>query len=247
MTTKRDSKKLRVLITGASDGIGYRLLKLFCEDGADVIGTGSRNHDALPADWPRNVKYLQANQGKPQVARKISKFLNQEGWDGLDHLILNAGAGWVTLPEAETVDALEETLAVNLLSPILITRALHDKLDIATNGKVTLIGSAARHGNQKFASYSASKAGLAGFGRALESEWRGRIAVQIIEPGAIATDMHKRAGLSKRWFHRFFVNPDFAAAHIFALIKGSKSVVRVGHLDWAMGFLRSLVVAEKFK
>ena len=247
MTSKLDSKRKRVLITGATDGIGFRLLKLLCEEGADVIGTGSRAIEALPDDWPPEARYLQADQRKPRVASKILKYLNDEGWKWIDHLILNAGSGSLIQPEDESADALEETLAVNLYAPVLITHALCKKLEGTRSGKVTLIGSVARRGNRNFASYAAAKAGINGFGRALSSEWRDRIAVQVINPGAVATDMHTKAGLPRRWFHRLFINPDFAAGRVLELINSNKPVAKIGHFEWMCGAIQSRILPDTRK
>ena len=247
MTSKVDSKRKRVLITGATDGIGFRLLKLLCEEGADVIGTGSRPVEALPDDWPREARYLQADQRKPHVAAKILTYLNDEGWKWMDHLVLNAGSGYLIQPEEESTESLEETLAVNLFAPVLIAHALYKKLENTRSGKVTLIGSVARQGNRNFASYAAAKAGINGFGRALASEWQDRIAVQVINPGPVATDMHAKAGLPARWFNRLFINPDFAAGRVLELIGSNKSVAKIGHFEWLFGSVQALIIPDRHK
>ncbi len=216
-----------VLLTGATDGIGFKLLQLFAGKGASVIGTGSRPVSMLPRDWPTGVDYIQADLSHPDGADTLRNALAQKGWSGLDHLVLNAGYGRICDPQADTAQSLSQTISVNLLSPILIAHALEPLLS-QRSGLVTLIGSTARKGSAQFAAYAASKAGLAGFARALASEWQGRIGVQIIHPGPTATQMHAKAGLETGFARRFFVSPENCAGRILRHVEARTPVATVG-------------------
>lgn len=234
--------KKRVIVTGATAGIGFRLARLFAGQGADVLATGRRTKQSLE-NWPSDIRYLQADQTDPSVSSTIAKAVEAAGWSCIEYLVLNAGIGSVGDPASETPARIQETLQVNLVSPMLILHALAEKLEAARpNGKVTLIGSTARRGAPQFASYAASKAGLAGFARALASEWQDRIAVQVIHPGPTATDMHAKAGLALGNARRFFVDPDRSARRIYSLIQGDRSIatVSIGPRELVSGIAGSL-------
>ena len=152
MPSEIDVKGKRVLITGGTDGIGLRLVKRFCDNGAIVAATGSRTRSELPADWPAKSLYVQADQAKADAVGKILKSLSAKKWKSIDYLILNAGVGLITLPQDETVIELRNSFAVNLLTPILLTRAVHPLLENDGFGNVTIIGSTARKGVGLFSS-----------------------------------------------------------------------------------------------
>ncbi len=216
-----------VLLTGATDGIGWHLLNLFVGNGALVIGTGSRLPSALPPGWPTNATYVQADLGRSESVDILTKAVRQAGWSRLDHLVLNAGYGHINDPWNEDFAGLSKTFEVNLLSPMLTAHAFAPLL-ASHHGLVTLIGSTAAKGAPNFASYAASKAGLSGFARALASEWKEKIDVQIIHPGPTATNMHSKAGLETGFARRFFVKPQDSAKRIMRHIENRKPVATVG-------------------
>jgi len=211
-----------VLITGGTDGIGLLLVRYYLATGANVIFTGRRSKEEIK-NYPGAAHYIKADQSKADCAEKILKSVTQAGWGNIDNLILNAGAGAVCDPVEEASDAILDTISVNLAGPIVILRELVPLLEAGNRpAVVTFIGSTAIRGAPQFASYAASKAGLDAFTRALASEWVGRIKLQIIHPGPIATQMHKKANLETGCARRFFINPEFAAERVVQIIERRK-------------------------
>lgn len=192
-TVRHSTRDRRVLITGATSGIGLALVRRHAS-GAAVLATGRRSRDEARRVLPDRVAYVQTDQREPeQAVEKILGMLDELGWDGLDLAILNAGIGHAVDPADETPPMLRDVLDANLFAAIALARALLPRLE-AAGGRLAMVGSTARKGAPDFASYAAAKAGLHGFGRALAEEWRGRVGVQVIHPGPTDTGMHARAG-----------------------------------------------------
>lgn len=230
---KRNDTRRHVVITGVTSGIGSELARLFAAENTRLLGTGRKPEDEvgpLVEGKPANVAYMQADQCLPDCAGTIRRTLSRRRWPRIDNLVLNAAIGRVGDPADETPADIEAVMTANLLAPILILRTLFPLLaegERAERALVTLIGSTARRGAPDFASYAASKAGLGGLARSLASEWRGRIDVQLIDPGPTATGMHAKAGLEPGFANRFFVDPHRSAERIRQLIASRKPQAKV--------------------
>lgn len=234
--------QLHVLVTGVTSGIGLELATLFAAEGASIIGTGRRPAAEVPPSLPPELIYVEADQTAPDVAGRIRAAVVAQRWTHIDHLVLNAGIGFAADAWEERPESIDLTLRTNLLAPMLITQAFADLLDRSpSRSLVTLIGSTARHGAPRFASYAASKAGLAGFARALASEWRDRVDVQLIDPGPTATGMHEKAGLETGFARRFFVTPETCARRIRAMMatRRRRSKVSIGFRELMQGLTPS--------
>jgi uncharacterized oxidoreductase len=192
----------RVLITGGSSGIGFALAHSLLAKGARIVITG-RRADALekavgdlrhtnPSVWG-----IAADVATPTGrAATIEQAINTLG--RLDVLVNNAGgvrAGRLeNIPEVE----LQAMIDVNLVAPILLTRAALPALRASGEAMIVNVASGiALIGAPFYATYAATKAGLARFGEALRRELKGEgIRVLTVYPGGTDTPMMKsnRAG-----------------------------------------------------
>jgi uncharacterized oxidoreductase len=192
----------RVLITGGSSGIGLALAQVLLAKGAKVAITGRR-----PKAVAEAVRSLQT--GSAEVHGIVADVATDEGLaatlvhalaalGGLDVLVNNAGnvrAGRLeNIPEAE----LRAMIDVNLVAPILLTRAALPALRQSGDAMVVNIASGiALVGAPFYATYAAAKAGVASFGESLRRELLGeRVHVLTVYPGGTDTPMMKsnRAG-----------------------------------------------------
>ncbi len=220
----------KVIITGATDGIGLRLAWLFAERGDELLLTGRKKENELPFALPEKARYIKADQSNPNCAGIIKKQVVKMGWARIDNLVLNAATGFATDAASETPEQIITTMQVNMEAPIVLVHQLAEFIiaDNAPRSTVTFIGSTARKGASGFASYAASKAGLSGFVRALASEWRDMADVQILHPGPTKTDMQKKAGMEVGAITKYFVDADYSARQIFQLINSGKSQAYIG-------------------
>jgi short-subunit dehydrogenase len=192
----------RVLVTGGSSGIGFAIATAMLAKGAKVAITGRRAAVVSSA-----VEKLRKNggtvsgiaadigtaQGRTQTLRDTLEALG-----GLDILVNNAGSVRAGRLEVTTEAEIETMLSVDLLAPILLTRAAMPSLRASGDAIVVNITSGiALIGAPFYATYAAAKAGLARFGEALRRELKGeRIHVLTVYPGGTDTPMMKtnRAG-----------------------------------------------------
>ncbi|MEW7006960.1 MULTISPECIES: SDR family NAD(P)-dependent oxidoreductase [unclassified Lentilitoribacter] len=209
------------LITGASSGIGLELAKCL-EQTHRLILVGRRPLSDIDYSFAENVSYIQADFSNPHAAvQTISNALDAFGIEVLDHIVQCAGMGIYASPFDEELLGIGNTISVNLTFPILLTRELVSLLEDSA-GKITLIGSIAHKGSPQMASYAASKAGLNGFARALQSEWQDRIGVQVIHPGPTLTPMLEKAGYKLGWEKHLFVPANVMASEIARLMQTRK-------------------------
>lgn len=193
-------ERKRILITGGSSGIGLALAQALLAKGAQVVITG-RRPDVLAhavGELERtasSVWGVAADVATPDGrAATIRQAVDVLG--GLDVLVNNAGgvrAGRLEhTPEAE----LQAMIDVDLVAPVLLTRAALPTLRESGDAMVVNIASGiALIGAPFYATYAATKAGLARFGEALRRELKGEgIHVLTAYPAATDTPMMKSSG-----------------------------------------------------
>ncbi len=190
---------MRLLITGASRGIGRALC-------AEAAGQG---HEVLAL--ARSEERLEALAGHYERVHPIPLDIGEEGMDadlvrkleGLGVRSLDGVVHAAALLKKATLDELdreawERQMKVGLLGPAMLLRALRSYLKEGKDPHVVLIGSMAGYpGSKKFpgmTAYAASKAGLAGFGEVLAEEWKeAGIRVNTLSLGAVDTEMFREA------------------------------------------------------
>lgn len=215
----KERRARRILITGATDGLGLAMANKYASHGELVLATG-RKPLARPSDIFEHdtISYVRADQLEPaNVGRRIIQAMDSLSWSGCDLVILNAGIGWVGNPVDETAAQISDQITTNLTSTISIAHAVSSKL-FNDNGQLTLIGSVAHKGVPNFATYAATKSALRGFARSLCEEWRGKARVQILHPIAVRTGMHKKAGFNPGVLAASFMGQNRAANALMAAI-----------------------------
>lgn len=191
-------KNKRVLITGGSSGIGLALAQALIARGASVFITGRRQavlDEALASLASANGAC--ADVGTP-AGRATSLDKAMQALGGLDILVNNAGGVRAGRLENIAEADIEQMVNVDLLAPILLTRAAMPALRASGDAMVVNVASGiALVGAPFYATYAGVKAGLAHFGEALRRELAGEgIHVLTAYPAGTDTPMMKsnRAG-----------------------------------------------------
>lgn len=185
----------RVLITGASSGIGAELARRCAAAGA-TVGVCARREDRLAevlaqcaAHAPASRMWVCDLADPDQVDRLARAAVEELG--GVDVLVNNAGIPkrkHVTALDARTV---EEVTRINYLSPVRLTLALLPHMVERGSGLVVNVSSvAAVLSSPGEAAYDASKAALSVFSEAMAIDlWETGVRVLVVYPGVVDTEL----------------------------------------------------------
>ncbi|HFI0104722.1 TPA: 3-oxoacyl-[acyl-carrier-protein] reductase [Streptococcus suis] len=183
-----------VFVTGSSRGIGLAIAHKFASLGANVVlnGRGQLGQDLLDSFADYGVKVLaisgdisSAQDAKRMVAEAI------ETLGSVDILVNNAGITKDGMALRMTEEDFDTVLKVNLTGTFNMTQAVLKPMTKAREGAIINLSSVSGLiGNAGQANYSASKAGVIGFTKAIAREVAGRnVRVNAIAPGFIQSDM----------------------------------------------------------
>lgn len=183
-----------ILVTGSTRGIGAAAAQLFLERGGAVVLHGRRRSDVdaaaadLSARYPGRVRGLAADLSDRGACRSLARQI-----DTLD-ILVNCGGVFREATVADTSLATwDETMAVNLTAPWVLSRALLPVLR-RQNGIIVNVGSdAAMLGYAGCVAYCASKGALVGLTRALATEVSPDVRVLCVCPGPTETDMMRQS------------------------------------------------------
>ncbi|GAA2797789.1 SDR family oxidoreductase [Mycobacterium crocinum] len=188
----------RILITGASSGLGAGMARAFAAQGRDLALCARRvdRLDELKAELAQRhpnitvaVAALDVND-HDQVPKVFAELSDQLG--GIDRVIVNAGIGKGAPLGSGKLWANKATIETNLVSALVQIETALEMFAGAGSGHLVLISSVM--GNRGVpgikAAYAASKAGLTSLGESLRAEYAsGPITVSVIEPGYIESEM----------------------------------------------------------
>lgn len=185
-----------ILITGASSGIG-RAIAIECSMlGAQVIITGrneSRLTETLSILKGGHHQYIVCDlNDKNQVSAMINSLPQ------LDGFVANAGCNRRMLCQFIKEDNLDVVMQTNLISPILLTKALLKGKKINKEASIVFTSSiAVYHSSIGDSVYSATKGGIQSFSKVLALELANKkIRVNTIQPGMVRTGFVENSILS---------------------------------------------------
>ena len=184
-------KGKKVLITGATGGIGGALVKKFLSLNAEVLGTGTnlKKLEKLKADFSKiKIKKFDISSHS-----EIEKFVDEasDELNGLDVLVNNAGINRDNLSLRMKEEEWQKVIDVNLSSTFLLSKYAIKKMLKSNSGRVINITSIVGHtGNIGQSNYAASKAGTIGMSKSLSIEYaKKNITINCVSPGFIVSDM----------------------------------------------------------
>ena len=187
----KDLNNKKIIVTGASGGIGNAIVKKLSENGAIVLATGTRVEklDQLKSNY-KNIKTLKFDISQNE---KIDEFIENATKDlgGLDCIINNAGITKDNLAIRMSLEEWKKVIDINLTSTFLLSKFAIKKMLKNKSGKIINITSVVGHtGNLGQTNYTASKAGIIAMSKSLAIEYaKKNININCISPGFIKTAM----------------------------------------------------------
>ena len=185
-------KNKKIIITGASGGIGNSVVKLLSENGAQILATGTKIEklEELKKKF-KNVNILKFDISKGDEIEEFIENATKQLGGGLDCLINNAGITQDNLAIRMNIDEWKKVIDINLTSTFLLSKFAVKKMLKNKYGKIinitSVIGVAGGAGQSN---YSASKAGIIAMSKSLAQEVGSRsVTVNSIAPGFIETNM----------------------------------------------------------
>ena len=184
-------KNKKVLITGATGGIGNALVNKFSLLESSIFATGTKldKLENLKKKFPKiNIlKFDISDHSK--IEEFVENVSSQLG--GIDILINNAGINIDNLSLRMKEDEWKKVIDINLGSTFLLTKYAIKKMLKNKYGRIVNITSIVGHtGNLGQANYAASKAGIIGMSKSLAIEYaKKNITINCVSPGFIQTKM----------------------------------------------------------
>jgi NAD(P)-dependent dehydrogenase (short-subunit alcohol dehydrogenase family) len=185
----------RVLLTGASRGVGKETVRLFSAEGAEIIGVArdAGKLSALEQQYP-GFRGVAGDITDRSLGARLAELVQQR-WGALDVLLNNAAiqeynAGF----HAEPLDALERNFTTNVLSAHWLIHALLPLLERGNEPRIVNVSSGAGKldvvkAETNMPAYRLSKLALNGLTLAYAGDLKGKVAVNSLDPGWLKTDL----------------------------------------------------------
>lgn len=195
---KRNLKGMRVVVTGASSGIGYQLALQLVRAGAKVLVTARRKEklDQLIAESingvPDGATFIRALPGDltdPSHRAAIVAWCDRE-WGGIDTLVNNAGAGAIGPFAEASADRLRRVMEIDFFAPVELTRICLPLLLKGIRPAVLNIGSVLGHRAVPDKSeYCAAKFAMRGWSESIRVELAPlRVEVLMVSPSTTRSE-----------------------------------------------------------
>ncbi len=187
-----DLRNKKIIVTGASGGIGFSIIEKLNNNGANILATGTKIEklEDLKKKF-ENIKILKFDiSNSDKIGDFIEKATDELG-GSLDCLINNAGVTQDNLAIRMSFEEWKKVIDINLSSVFLLSKFAIKKMLKNKSGKIVNITSVVGHtGNVGQANYTASKAGIVAMSKSLAIEYaKKNININCISPGFIKTNM----------------------------------------------------------
>ena len=184
-----------VIITGATRGIGLAILKLFEQNNATIIATGTNKEKISELNKNKNNNKIQYLYLDYTIESSINSFLSQiSKLNKIDILVNNAGVNKISPIKNIKTNDWDIINNINLRGPFLITREVSKVMELNLYGRIINISSIyGTISKSKRASYSTTKWGLIGFTKAVALDLASKgVLVNAVSPGFVDTSLTRK-------------------------------------------------------
>ncbi len=191
-------KDAKVLITGATSGIGYETAKVLLEQGAQVVISGRNPEKLEKAKQELNAPgFLADVQKEDEIITLINNTIQE--LNGFNVIINNAGLGRFSPLINTTVEDFQQQWQVNVRGLFIAGREAAKHFIENKYGNIINVGStAALNGFSNGSSYVASKFAVSGLTQCWRAELRPHnIRVMQVNPSEVVTEFAEKAGYNQ--------------------------------------------------
>ena len=185
----------RVVLTGASGGIGLAIAEALCSRGAEVLAVSRHQEPLIPlqTQYPHLLHWVKADLTTYEGRQHV--LITAQAMEGINLLINAAGVNHFAMLEQLPGREIEAMLSINLHAPIQLTGLMLPILRSVKRAMIVNVGSTfGSIGYAGYTTYCASKFALRGFSEALRRELADtRIGVLYVAPRATRTTMNSPA------------------------------------------------------
>lgn len=194
-----------ILITGGTDGLGKALAKKLAQEHIVIITSRSKKRASETAQEINCEGLVMDVTDVKSIHTAINHIIKTHG--KIDCLINNAGLWTEGVLEHTDENEIQKVVETNLLGVIYVTKAVIPIMKKQKNGSILNINSQnGLHANKERSVYTATKWGVTGFTKSLQSELSPfNIFVTGIYPGKMNTNLFKKAGIDKKMNDAFDV------------------------------------------
>ncbi|MBX3248823.1 MAG: SDR family oxidoreductase [Myxococcales bacterium] len=185
----------RVVVTGASRGIGAAIVRALRERGAQVLAVG-RDADALDRLAHETGAWIAAVDLRAPGAPARVVEVARDALGGVDGLVQSAGVIRYQGVGAIDAAAVDEQVGVNLVAPLMLAQALAPELRATRGAIVNVASTLATRPAPLTAVYSATKAAMLAWTRVFAVELAPDVRVNAIAPGVVDTAMVRQPRLA---------------------------------------------------
>ena len=184
-------KNKKILVTGATGGIGNSIVKKFVSLEGDVLATGTNSEklEELRSNYP-NISVLKFDISEHERIEEFVENVNSQ-LKGIDVIINNAGITRDNLSLRMKSEEWQKVIDTNLTSTFYICKHGIKKMLKNKYGRIVNVTSIVGHtGNLGQSNYSASKAGMIAMSKSLAIEYaKKNITINCVSPGFIQSKM----------------------------------------------------------
>ena len=194
---RRKIQSSRVVVTGASSGIGFELAKQFLQAGCKVIATARRLEQLQNleqfGDTTSQLIVIDGDITSSEIRNKLVQTAADK-FGGLDLLVNNAGVGGLGRFEESNEGCLRQIMEINFFAPVELIRAAIPVMKQGVHPMIVNISSVLGHrAVPEKGEYCASKFALHGFSDSLRAEMAGSIDVLLVSPSTTQSEFFDNA------------------------------------------------------
>lgn len=229
--------KKTALITGATSGLGYEFVKLFANDGYNLVlvARNEQKLEEIKQDFINvEVTAIAKDLSVPGAAKEVFQEVEKSG-ASIDVLVNNAGFGLMGKFDELDIHKQVEMIQLNITALTELTYYFLPKMKQRNDGRILNVAStAAFQPGPLMAIYYATKAFVLSFSEALVEELKGsNVTVTTLCPGATKTNFGAVANVEKTKMFSQAMASDIVAKRGYEALMSGKRVIITGGLNKA--------------